>query len=398
MPSESQPASLPPNGLTISVATFMQTEDNYGQLLQAWALKQALISLGHHVTHICHRVTYQQTGEPTLLPPGSPLRTRIRILLSPHSYLLWYRQRRAWKWKQQHLRHFNTYRRQWFTFDPPTDDATYERLQQTPPQADIYLCGSDQIWAGMPANENKTWYLDYGPQHITRVAYAASFGSPQLGPEKTAFITPLLHRFDHISVRESSAQSLCRQAGRDDAIQVLDPTLLLNAQDYLGNMGVHPTASATLLAYILNISRAEECHYKAIRTCARRLRLTLHTVASSGARDATACLPLCDLRAPTPPAWLEEIASAACIITNSFHGTVFAILFHKPFLFISLNGDMNDRITDLLGQLGLQDRLYIQGDMTQQLQAPIDWKQIDQQLDLLRQASFLFLQRALARK
>jgi hypothetical protein len=116
---------------------------------------------------------------------------------------------------------------------------SYKELAENPPDADVYVVGSDQVWnfLGAPLKKVKeeslrAYFLDFGSDKTERVAYAASFGEEKLAPEFVDAIAPLLKRFSYISVREKSALAICRQCGVFDVEWVPDPTLLHSAEHY----------------------------------------------------------------------------------------------------------------------------------------------------------------------
>lgn len=228
------------------------------------------------------------------------------------------------------------------------------QLKQHPPQADIYMTGSDQVW-NTDHNQgiDEAYYLSYAPTGKKKVAYAASIGQDFI-PEKYKKRTKeLLSQYDAISVREKRAVELLADLGIK-ATQVLDPTLLLNRgqwmrfankrlvkEDYLLVYSVEPTE------YDRKVSEVADCIAKA-----KKLRIV--SVSNFGEEKH---IPGCDeyYDFALPQDFLSLMAHASFVVASSFHGTAFAINFNRQFLTIT-PGAFSSRIASLLELTGLQER------------------------------------------
>ncbi|PTV94944.1 polysaccharide pyruvyl transferase [Rhodobacter aestuarii] len=257
---------------------------------------------------------------------------------------------------------------------------------------DAVVVGSDQVWrlAYMHPDAVADYFLGFIADKPTRrIAYAASFGVGSWDyPDRTEEIAPLLAKFDAVSVRETSGMTICDAVfGRGDVAHVLDPTLLIEPAFHHRLCSDIPVASCpdgprTAFFYMLDNPD--------IRTAA---------LSALGPDYAAAELTLNDGHTVTLPQWVSRFRDADFVVTDSFHGTVFAIIFRKPFLSVVNHGRGADRFTSLLGQLGLEDRLISQAnsiDISALIAQSIDYDDIHRRLDDLRRHSAAFLEKALA--
>lgn len=336
--------------MKIGILTFWKTEDNYGQLLQCYASQAYLQSLGHKTFLVCttngrdYNPTFkQQLMEKTrtayrLLPYpfylmkraiDSAFYTLTHGKLRKHTVDLGFEQ-----FRQEHLHCTKVY--------------TLEELQNNPPEADAFVVGSDQIWN----TRDGIYYLSWTRDEVCKIAYAASFGGCDTLPDD-ATLAKWLKRFDHVSVREQSGAIICANAGRKDAVCVADPTMLLTADDYLKIASREHPKDKYLFIYFLGTRTT--INWKEIRAFAKQRGLKIVYVASQGQEDKFKHMQA------SIHQWISLIANAEYVITNSFHGTVFTLLFGKKFMTYPITGfavRMNDRITTLLNPLGLGNHIY----------------------------------------
>jgi hypothetical protein len=259
-----------------------------------------------------------------------------------------------------------------------------KQLQDFPPQVDVLISGSDQVWNEFYTMKGEggvttAYFLPFQP-NAKRISYAASFGLVTLKPEMEEIIKPCLEKFDAISVREATGVELCKTYLGVNAQHVLDPTILAGAEAYKPLLKEKTEEQDYLFAYILDITPEKQTYVERMAK-SKGLNLIIR-----GA-DKNATLSVED--------WLSMIANSSMVITDSFHGTVFSILFHREFYSIVNVERGGTRFASLLKPLGLD---YRKGDVSQ-LQSlessSIDWKQVDHILDKQRQYSMHFLTNAL---
>ena len=225
-------------------------------------------------------------------------------------------------------------------------------------------------------------FLSFIPKEkkIKRISYAASFGNNEweFTDEQTETCKELLSRFDAVSVREIDGIELCRKyLKREDAVWVLDPTLLLDRNDYENLCKNVPCLEEnTLCAYILDLNNDIVLKLK---TIADKKRLKLKIVSADNN---------CTLSVPE---WVAMFRDAKCIITDSFHGTVFSIIFNKEFYSITNIERGGSRFTSLLSLFGLINRLNNSINEISSNNTKINWALVNQKLHQLRKYSIKFL-------
>lgn len=339
--------------MRIGILTFWKTEDNYGQLLQCYATQSFLKSLGHEPFLI--KATNGREYNPTLKQRLiSKLRTAYRLMPYP-GYML----KRGIKSALYTLKHcklkpevinrrFEYFRKD--CLNCTEKEYTLEMLSTNPPKADAYMVGSDQIWN----TKDGIYFLSWAPDNAIKASIAASFGACEATDDFCKLIEPWVKRFDLVTVREQRGMEICQKIGRKDAQLVPDPTLLLTKDDYEVIADNHRVPDEPYL-FVYFLGTRTTINWKEIHDFAKNNGLKIVYVGSQGQEDKF------KKEEPAIPEWLGLMANAQYVITNSFHGTVFAIQFMKKFMVYPITGiaaKMNDRLSTLLNPLGLGDRIY----------------------------------------
>ena len=227
---------------------------------------------------------------------------------------------------------------------------------------DAIVVGSDQVWLEQFV---PTMYLDFLDVNnsVRRIAYAASFGKEDwtYSDHSTNLAKSYVKKFNAVSVRESSAVDLCQKFLGISAIWVLDPTLLLSSEDYDKVINKEEDLSPKvpyIMTYILDPSTRKN---NIIDGIADTLNIETFSVS---ARNEKAKI---SEKATSVSTWLAGFKNSEYVITDSFHGMVFSILFKKKFLAIGNNERGLARFVSLLGFLGLEDRLILENDDQQRI-------------------------------
>lgn len=221
---------------------------------------------------------------------------------------------------------------------------------------DAIIVGSDQIWRPKYYRQIENAYLAFAKDwNIKRVAYAASFGTDdwEYIPEQTKECGELLKKFNAVSVREASGIRLCKNYFGVDAVHVLDPTMLLNKEDYISlikKTGT-PQSKGTLLNYILDDT--SEKHIL-IEQIAKDRGLIPFRV---NGRIGDWSVSIEERIQPSVEEWLRGFYDAEFVVTDSFHACVFSILFGKPFVVVGNKERGMARFDSLLKMFGLENRL-----------------------------------------
>jgi hypothetical protein len=339
----------------IGVITFWTDQENYGCVLQCYALQQVLKQLGYIPFLIKFNDKLRRTFADKLL-------YWIRILVSlklirEKTVRVFNRLFKPKKDNQTKGRDLNSFREKYIA--GTNKIYTFSDLEINPPQADFYICGSDQIWSESLIGYNKICFLEWVDEKIPRIAYAPSFGAPCVSPLFMSKIKQSLPKFQVVTVRETSGVEICKQAGIPNAQCVPDPTLLLTQHDYsLLFSNVERKNRKYLVLYWLGAFMKEDI-INEIKQFAKQNNLIIIYIPIGGEQDEIID-ENCQKQYPSIQEWLFLIANAQYVLTNSFHGTVFSIIFNKQFGVYLAEGELskkNDRILSFLNTLNLNKRI-----------------------------------------
>lgn len=377
--------------MRIGILTFHFSE-NFGALLQAYALRKWLSDFGHTVEFIQYHPAHVEGGAAVQLSlTRAALKANAKSLYLGASAFL----HRHFGNQDQASRFAEFRATQLGISGAPLRSA--EELKAATAHYDLIVAGSDQIWSpSVQYGFDPAYFLTFAADsHTRRISYAASFGRDSLTPQQLESIAPLLRSLSSISVRELSGVDIVRAASGCDSTCVPDPTLLHRQYDDLLRAS-RDNSSGHIFCYALRTGEV--------------VREVANVVAD--ALSAPICSPYNVHRRwreigttvyPGPAEWVSQLAKARFVVTNSFHGTVFSILFRKPFLVAELPGSraaMNARSRNLLAQLNLMSR-YVEKDgllrVGELVQAPIDWDSVSARQETLRRQGTSFLERELAR-
>lgn len=220
---------------------------------------------------------------------------------------------------------------------------------------DLFLVGSDQVWRGkyIQGRILDMFLVFTQGWNVKRIAYAASFGTDEweYNNETTEMCRKAIKDFDVVTVRENSGIDLCRIVLGVSASQALDPTMLLLKEDYFSllNLDTIEQSQGNLLVYILDETDDKT---KLINTIASEYHLVPFRI---NADVNNQHLPLNNRVQPSVEQWLRGFYDAKYVITDSFHGCLFSIIFRKPFVVYANDTRGLARFDSLLGQFHLKD-------------------------------------------
>lgn len=328
---------------------------NYGGILQCYALQTVLEGMGHQVTVLNRRwpgpnarlVARRFASIAKCIVKKYLLGHKDIALMSPWAddYNI-HKPSEAEKKRHTEIRRFI---KEYIHLTKPLRSSDELREYVEANEVDCIVVGSDQVWREIYGPCIEDYFLGFLPEGDKRVkvTYAASFGTADspISEDHLKKCIPLAKRFSSISVREQSGMKVMKDIFGLDAKLHLDPTLLLSAEQY--KFPVKDVEKGCLVSYILDetedkiaISQevSKELHFKN-----KKLRL-----------DATS---QDDVVLPSIEDWLSSFANAEFVVTDSFHGCVFSIINHKPFIAIANKDRGLERFTSLLGTFGQMDRL-----------------------------------------
>lgn len=248
-----------------------------------------------------------------------------------------------------------------------------DSLRRNPPRADRYICGSDQIWnTDLPNGRDEAYCLSFVADPARRNAYAASV-AVRLARESAgaAFLLPRLALFHSLSVREDTTAALLSSWLGRPVRQTVDPVFLLRAEEWdeIAARDAHPLpAQPYVLTYPMGDGRSV---FPVAEAVARAAGLPLYAVSFSLRRH-----PAVDrqFRASSPGRFLQLVRGASYVVSNSFHGTAFALIYRRDFWACGIPGT-GDRIGSLLRLAGLENRFVApEADLSPaELLRPVDY-------------------------
>lgn len=260
-------------------------------------------------------------------------------------------------------------------------------------QFDAFVCGSDQIWA--PSCFDPKYFLDFVQESRKMISYAPSIGLPEIAdPYVRNRMKECIGRFKHLSVREEQGKELIKELCGKEATVVLDPTLLLNLDEWDNMVSNQVEPSPYILCYFLGNNKQSWDHVsklsKKVGIPVKIIPVFAHDL-ESGFQVASAI---------GPKEFLGLIKNAAFVCTDSFHGTVFSILYERPFYTYERfsnkdSNSQNSRIYNILKIVGLEERLI--KDKANVMIKPLECKFVDakQRLEKERKKSLQYLEEAL---
>lgn len=312
---------------------------NYGGILQAWALQRVLKNLGHDVyilsysnLNIIHWTVFVK-------------RAILKCLKRNYSTQIFYelKQKRRSKQIDRFINENINLKK----------ISSLEKIESNDFEA--IIVGSDQVWRknyfeGMWKSKIQNAFLDFTKNwDIKRIAYAASFGIDewQYSDTETELIKEALSRFHRISVREDSALDLIKNLDLNDITHVLDPTLLIDSEDYIKLLPKElkekiSNSSQTLVSYILDTNEEIENIVNSIASTKGLQRMELNNTNEAEMKTSV-------------EKWIYNFANAELVITNSFHGCVFSIIFEKPLILMYNTKRGNARFDSLINMFKLMN-------------------------------------------
>ena len=337
--------------------------NNYGEALQAYAMRKAINMCAidcqaELIKFVCKRQTINKPG-----------------------YNEFYE---ANKLKNQL---FDAFRKNEIGIEgDPINKITLENT----PVFDKYVFGSDQIW-NTNSWEIPEFFGSFVPDGRPKIAYAASVGiKPECGLLKLELFDRYIKTFDYLSVREKVHCGFISNFTNKQVYHVVDPTLLLEVDNYIAlTENVNPPKPNNGYIFYYQPNSADGAIVSLVNKIARRYKKdVVHTFADvpepifPSESISTAFLGPCE--------FLAYIRDADLIITRSYHGTIFSILFQKPF-YVYVDKKTGSRVESLLGILGLEDRLIYEYKKPEDVSFAIDFSEANRKLEKLIKSSFDFL-------
>lgn len=361
--------------MKIDIVTLHRAQ-NYGSVLQAFALQKQIEKLGHQAYILdYYPERYTNKGLLKRLKNKSsrfnnPLVLLIAKLLIYPSYLR----------KGIQFNKFMHY----LNLEKPSF-ATNEEGMGRFTDADAYCAGSDQIWnSHWNEGVEKALFLDFVPKGKLCFSYAASIGLSNIPANEIDETKLLLDKFEFLSLREDKGVELVKELGRTDAVQCLDPTLLMSKEEWSQYADDSYKGKEYVLTYNLHHDPEIDKCAKAIASKyhlqIRNISYNWHDIIRHGHLDWC----------PTVEGFLGLIKNAKYVVADSFHATAFSIIFEKPFVVITPEV-ASSRLSSLLKMLGLDDHNINKFTSLKVIEQPIDYIRVKSIIATKQRESISFL-------
>ncbi len=354
----------------MKIAIITMVGNNYGNRLQNYALQEALKRIGAQ-TETLHN-PWQESYNEFLYRIKFCIRRVLALVNWKRENVV--REIKFKKFNQQYVR----FSKLWLNNEKDRKKAAN--------LYDLFLCGSDQVWNSDAKEINGKYFASFAPDE-KKASYAASFGTDNIVEGRKEEFRNYLGGFSYISVRENSGVKIVNELINRKAEQHMDPTVLLKSEDW-EKIEKKPEKICLkddyLIAYVLgdHNSVMEEVVVKV----AQKYSLKIIRLSEMGNLSS-------NVESVGPDEFIFLIHHAKCVITDSFHGTVFSILFHTPFFVFNRNGrgyEMSTRLESLLKIVGLEERFHPSKEECL-LEKKIDFHMVDDVLELERKRSFEYL-------
>lgn len=350
--------------MKVSILTFSK-ESNNGAVLQCYALTEAIRQLGHEVNIIDIQ-----------LPVSKKLPIKTKVLFSISKFF--YRPFIS-KLSRYYTRKYNT----------PIE------LRNNPPKSDAFIVGSDQVWNFDITKrlDPYLYFFDFVPHNAKKISYAASIGSNTWKwAEEKSKVRGLLEQFDSISVREDSAKSILNSEFEIQSDIVCDPTFLLSSYDSI--CGIYDESKETNDLVYFKFFRTKEID-KAVLEFSNKHSLRAHCLLSPRFAPGYKRSMF-----STVKNWLNTIRYSKFVVTDSYHGLAFCIIFNKQFISMPSQPDRADRHLTLLRTFGLEHRFcFTSEELNNRFEElynnHIDYSKIEPIKQQIRKAGLGFLNNAL---
>ena len=349
---------------------------NHGASLQAYALQRYLTEQGHDVAIIDYKPWYL-SNHYNFRAINNPkydhflVRSLYHLAKLPGRLLSLNRKNAFDQFRIERLRL------------TPKRYADNDELKADCPEADVYIAGSDQIWNTLFENgKDPAFYLDFVSDGKKKISYAASFATEKIMEGYEDFVKEKIENLDYISVREQQGVELLHGLGIKNTVQVCDPVFLLSQQQW-DDIAVMTYSEKYLLVYDTERSEMLEDISTAL---AKQLNLKTYSAGSFPLRYANR-----NFHQSGPVEFVSLIKNAEYVISNSFHGTAFSVIYQKNMCVVNRSEAINSRMLSLLESLGIADRLVGADVIIDEIIKPILYKPVQAKLNEIVEHSKKFL-------
>lgn len=310
----------------------------------------------------------------------NPLDKAVKIAKKVNSKLAWMRIRSA---KYKKFKDFTQNNINVLSYNPKS-------LSKVIDECDFFVVGSDQVWnpAGWAIGTKRNFdkYLLTRIPDEKRISYAASIGVDEMPQEIAGKFTDEIKKFKAVSVREQRGAEIIKEISGVDSEVLIDPTMLLTKEDWLKVAKRHPKRSSKPYAFKYFLGEQSDKRKAYIRKIAKKNGLGIYDLMNAKSKVYTS----------GPAEFIDLIANAEVVFTDSFHACVFSILMGRPFVVMNREqagmDNMNSRIVTLLEKLGLEDRLP--GKVAEDKIFECNYEKVYHNLEIEREKAKKFLEKS----
>ena len=305
--------------------------DNYGSIMQSLGLKRALQSLGFESKIVIDHPAPPSQYIPSLKISGNMVLNMRKLYAYTKKDLIGNKYKASNKFINDNvdILYYNN----------------YETLKNNPPEADYYIAGSDQIWR--PSSCHPVFFLDFVEDKSKRASYAASMGNTKIPDEKRQIFTDFVNSFEHISVREQdNAEAIATVSDKELSVNI-DPAYLLSKDEWQKYEKPYPIKKPYILLYALYWDKSFN---KELKELHKKTGYDIVAICG-GLSKIWANKKLFDV---DPGQFIWLIDNAEAVISSSFHGVSFSLIFNKKLAAV-INPALPSRITNLFASLGVKN-------------------------------------------
>lgn len=365
--------------MKIAVLT-MTFNNNYGGMLQAFALIEILKKLGHQPELIFVQFENRE--------PKEYIKSLLKKHIFSHFFKKWHHIRFTSKIEKNINYFIDSYIHP--KTEPIYSEKDFQRIVKD--EYDAYIIGSDQVWRPKMYRFINHAFFDFvkNPSAIL-LSYAPSFGVDawEYSDEQTKKYKEQIKRFKAVSVREDSGVDLCKKFFNVNATHLIDPTMLIEVDEYrkITKAENEPVFDGELLVYILDQTNEKQYLQEFTQ---KNLGLKAYSI---NAKLSSIDSNIEEKIYPTVTSWIKSFDEAKYVITDSFHGCVFSIIFNKPFLVYGNKQRGMARFDSLLKMFELTDRLVNSREeiTDKKINREIDWSRVNAIIEQQRLQSKKFL-------
>ncbi len=375
--------------MRIGLVTFFQ-DDNVGTCLQAFALQKKLQELGHHVEIINY-------SHQDIVEKDKSLNNKIKGIIKTYCNrnIFYYKKLKNVDFITK--QNFQRFRDAYLSISPE-EYVEFNQIVECNKDYDAFICGSDMIWTPTFQIDHRIYFLQFCDPD-KRIAYAPSFGADKIPPELEKKYQKYICSIKYISCREDSGVRLIRELADRKAELVLDPTQLISKNMWEKTFAQRGSKENYILCYLFAASQDVTDWYKELaKEISEHLNVKIRFMPMNRTEQVHE-LHFADA-SYGPAEFLNLIYNAEFVVTNSYHGFMFSLIFEKPFVVVRREKELywsqfEKRFESVLQSIHQEQRLLEIGAAMDEGLYSIDYKRINESLMLQRQRSEAYLCNAL---